>query len=189
MGQAMAAPRGELRIIGGEWRRRRIRFPSEPGLRPTPDRIRETLFNWLGPRVVGSCTLDLFAGSGALGLEALSRGAGHVDFVERSRAVAAALRDNLELLGAAERAEVFQAAALAWLESAAGPYDLVFLDPPFDSGLAPLALERLVARALLSPGHRIYLEQRRGAPAAPGWEVLRHAQAGTVEAVLLKRNG
>src|SRR5512134_933490 len=120
----------QLRIIGGRWRSRRLRFPPLPGLRPTPDRVRETLFNWLTPVIAGARCLDLFAGSGALGIEALSRGAAAVTFVERHPQAVRGLRANLAQLRA-EGARVEQADALLWLRQAPQPFTVVFLNPPF----------------------------------------------------------
>lgn len=186
MGQAMAAARGEVRIIGGEWRGRPLRFPAGAALRPTPGRVRETLFNWLRERVEDARVLDLFAGSGALGLEALSRGAARVQFVERRRAVAAALRANIERLGAGDRAGVYVGDALKWLHASDGPLDLVFLDPPYASGYLPQILEALtVAQALLAPGHRVYIEYGSSCLVPADWEVLRETRAGEVHAALL----
>src|SRR5450432_2048001 len=126
--------RNSVRIIGGEWRGRRINFPDIPGLRPTPDRVRETLFNWLQQAVAGARCLDLFAGSGALGLEALSRGAKALAFVEQAVPAARALREQLMRLGATSRAQVFEMGAARFLRSAGEPFDIVFLDPPFGGG-------------------------------------------------------
>jgi 16S rRNA (guanine966-N2)-methyltransferase len=127
-----------LRIIGGTWRGRRLRFPAGALIRPTPDRVRETLFNWLGARVPGARCLDLFAGSGALGLEALSRGAAHVTFVERDAGAVRELRARLAEWGARD-ALVERGDALAFLAQRAHPFDIVFLDPPFASGLLAVA--------------------------------------------------
>jgi len=127
--------RNRVRIIAGEWRSRLIRFPPAAQLRPTPDRVRETLFNWLGQRLDGLACLDLFAGSGALGFEALSRGARRVVMVERDRTVAAALRESARDLGATG-AEIHESDALAWLARSRETFDVVFLDPPFASDLA-----------------------------------------------------
>jgi 16S rRNA (guanine966-N2)-methyltransferase len=178
-----------LRIIGGEWRSRRIRFPGLTGLRPTPDRVRETLFNWLAPDLAGSRCLDLFAGSGALGLEALSRGAASVTFVEREREAADRLRETATQL-APGRAIVLHADALAWLGGASQPFDIVFVDPPFDSGLLPVALRTLESGGWLAPAARIYLEgpAKTGPPALPaGWILHRSGRAGAVGYHLARR--
>lgn len=173
---------GQLRIIGGRWRGRRLTFPDAGGVRPTADRVRETLFNWLQTAVPGARCLDLFAGSGALGLEALSRGAAEVVFVERDRRLAGRLRDNLATLEAAG-AEVLQRDAEAYLNGPPRPFDLVFLDPPFRHGaLGPLCA-RLAEGGWLAPRARIYLEgeAEAGLPPLPaGWEVLRSKKAGQV---------
>jgi 16S rRNA (guanine966-N2)-methyltransferase len=171
-----------LRIIGGSWRGRKLRFPASAAIRPTPDRVRETLFNWLGTATPGARCLDLFAGSGALGLEALSRGAAHVTFVEHDAAVAAALRARLEEWQATD-ALVERTDALHYLSGAVRPFDIVFLDPPFASDLASRAAARLEERHWLKPGARIYLEcaARDGLPSLPrSWRPLKTKQAGEV---------
>ena len=172
----------ELRIIGGEWRGRRIRFAARPGVRPTPDRVRETLFNWLAPVVEGSRCLDLFAGSGALGFEALSRGAAAATLVESDALSAERLRETISTLGAM-RAIVVQSDALRWLDGPPQPFDLVFLDPPFDSGLLAEAFRKLDSRGWLSPAAHVYLEApaKDGPPPLPaGWTLHRTGKAGAV---------
>lgn len=170
-----------LRIIAGRWRGRKFRFP-QASIRPTPDRVRETLFNWLAPRIEGARCLDLFAGSGALGLEALSRGAASVAFIEQDRAAAASLRQLLEQWQATG-AEVRGAEALQHLATAAPqPYDLVFLDPPFAAGLLA-ATANLLGKGWLAPDARIYVEHARrdalhGFPSH--WRELRSGAAGEV---------
>jgi 16S rRNA (guanine966-N2)-methyltransferase len=178
-----------LRIIGGEWRGRRIRFPGKGGIRPTPDRVRETLFNWLAAAVPGARCLDLFAGSGALGLEALSRGAREATFVELNRENAARLRETVALL-APGRASVVQADARAWLAGPAAAYDIAFLDPPFEAGLLEAALEALAGRGWLAPEAFVYLEMpaKSGEPALPaGWILHRTGRAGAVGYHLARR--
>jgi len=171
-----------LRIIGGIWRGRRLRFPPSPEIRPTPDRVRETLFNWLAARVPGARCLDLFAGSGALGLEALSRGAAHVTFVERDVAAAREISARLAEWGA-RTASVEQADARHFLARAPGaPFDIVFLDPPFASTLADETAARLEQGAWLSDGALIYFEcPSAAAPRVPpGWTSLKAKRAGEV---------
>jgi len=171
-----------LRIIGGSWRGRKLRFPAGAAIRPTPDRVRETLFNWLGAATRGARCLDLFAGSGALGLEALSRGAAHATFVEVNEAAARALRARL-VEWQASNARVERADALRYLTRAAQPYDIVFLDPPFASLLLARAAALLEERHWLSDGARIYVEcaARQGLPPVPqSWQLLRAKQAGEV---------
>jgi 16S rRNA (guanine966-N2)-methyltransferase len=180
-----AAQSRVLRIIGGRHRGRRLQFPPGVEIRPTPDRVRETLFNWLQPRIAGARVLDLFAGSGALGLEALSRGAGHVWFVEQSRraaeAIEAVAREWRETSLTVARAD-----AVRWLEHrpAAAPFfEIVFLDPPYDSDLLSAAATALARSGALAPDARIYVERRARdeLPALPeGWKELRAGQAGEV---------
>lgn len=180
--QANARPAGQLRIIGGEHRRRRLPVLDSPGLRPTPDRVRETLFNWLGMATPGARVLDLFAGTGALGLEALSRGAAEATLVERDARVARALSDNLATLGI-DAAEVVVADAAGYLEagpaSTQPPFSLVFLDPPFRQGLAAPCCAALEA-GWLTEDAWIYVEtESELAPAVPsGWRLYREVHAG-----------
>lgn len=167
----------QLRIIGGAWRGRKFRFPPVESIRPTPDRVRETLFNWLMGRVDGARALDLFAGSGALGLEALSRGAAEATFVERDASVARHLEGVLEALGA-RHARVVNDDALRFLRGPARACDLVFLDPPFDSDLVSQAAAALEAGGWLAPAARIYLELPAAAPVPPLPETLRIVKSG-----------
>ncbi len=179
---------GTLRIIGGRWRGRRVAVPEQPGLRPTPDRVRETLFNWLQPVIAGTRCLDLFAGSGALALEALSRGAEEVVAVERNPAVAGALRALAGKIGA-DGLEVVQADAQAYLERMPRPFDVVFLDPPFGSDLLSSVPGQLEPDWLASPAW-IYLECAPGqddTPLPDAWEIVRHKRAGDVIYRLVRR--
>ena len=172
-----------VRIIGGEWRRRLIHFPGAADLRPTPDRVRETLFNWLGQDLTGETCLDLFAGSGALGFEAASRGARQVVMVERDAQIFRALQTTHTMLVAAQ-VELVKADALTFLRSDARRYDVVFLDPPYHLDL--------IARLLpLLPGHldggaRVYLESDRLQELPEGYELMRQSRAGRVHGVLIK---
>ena len=171
-----------LRIIGGSWRGRKLRFPAVEPIRPTPDRVRETLFNWLGARIAGARCLDLFAGSGALGLEALSRGAAAVTFVERDAQAVRALAATLAAWGA-QGARVERADALAFLAGAPQPCDVVFLDPPFGAGLLGAAAAALERDGWLAPAALIYVEYaaREGLPALPAsWRALKGKRAGEV---------
>ncbi len=161
---------GQFRIIGGQWRGRRLYFPDRGGVRPTPDRVRETLFNWLGQALAGQHFLDLFAGAGALGLEALSRGAAGGCFVERDRRLVAAIRGHLETLGASAPAKVVAGSLPGWLTTTQPTLcDLVFLDPPWDAGLHEPVLRGLVEGQCLHPRARIYVEwrDRAGVPELP----------------------
>jgi 16S rRNA (guanine966-N2)-methyltransferase len=173
---------GGFRIIGGDWRRRRLHFPARAGVRPTGDRVRETLFNWLQPVIAGARCLDLFAGSGALGLEALSRGAAHVTFVDRDPALLAAIEAHLRLLGGADRARCVVADACEFVARPDGAWDVVFLDPPFGEGLlAPVTAA--LAGAGLAAGARVYLEHAASEDLPPlpaGWALQRDARAGNV---------
>ncbi|HZJ81220.1 MAG TPA: 16S rRNA (guanine(966)-N(2))-methyltransferase RsmD [Guyparkeria sp.] len=188
--------RGEqVRIIGGEWRSRRLRFPVAPDLRPTPDRVRETLFNWLGQNVSGWRVLDLFAGSGVLGFEALSRGAAWAGFVEKSPRVARALMSNLELLGAApERFTVWTRDARQWLAApppeAGTGIDLVFLDPPFrQPQLLQEALDRLAEASWLAVDAYLFVEgvEPASLKLPPGLVIHRQTRAGESGSLLLRR--
>jgi 16S rRNA (guanine966-N2)-methyltransferase len=171
---------GTLRIIGGEWRSRLIEFDAEDGVRPTPDRVRQTLFDWLAPLIDGASALDLFAGSGALGFEALSRGAARVSLIEQGAAQVAAMRAAAVRLATGTRAEIVQSEALGWLRGTTQRYDLVFLDPPYGAGLLAPALAALPR--VLKPVHRVYLEWPRGeAPQLPpGYALLKEKGAGQV---------
>jgi 16S rRNA (guanine966-N2)-methyltransferase len=175
--------RNFVRIIGGGWRGRRVRFPDTPGLRPTPDRVRETLFNWLQHSIVYTRCLDLFAGSGALGLEALSRGASEVVFVEQAQLAARTLRDELQRLGGAGRAQVVESGAARFLRTPGEPFDVVFLDPPFASDALAEYVPKLAAGGWVKAGGFVYLEHQRTAgvpPLPPGWELLKSKSAGEV---------
>ena len=180
---AKSAGNNQLRIIGGLWRGRKLNFPDVDGLRPTGDRIRETLFNWLAPDIQGAHCLDLFAGSGALGLEALSRGAKSSLLLEKHPAVAAQLRSNLQLLKA-ENGRVEQVDSLLWLNSAqvSHRFDIVFIDPPFALGLWNAIVTALENRNWLADETVIYLEAPRDTqlqlPA--NWQLHRDKQAGQV---------
>ncbi|WP_207060691.1 16S rRNA (guanine(966)-N(2))-methyltransferase RsmD [Motiliproteus sp. SC1-56] len=183
-------PLNQLRIIGGDWRGRKLSFPDLPGLRPTPDRLRETLFNWLQPWVPGARCLDLFAGSGALGLEALSRGADHATFVEQAPAAAAQLRANLALLGAQD-CKVAAGSLPGWLQQPPErPWDLVFLDPPYRQGLLSDCCALLESQGYLATDAAIYLEaeQELGVPRVPSnWTLHREKRAGQVASYLFLR--
>ena len=179
-----------IRVIGGSMRGRRWRFPDIPDIRPTPDRVRETLFNWLGTHVPNARCLDLFAGSGALGLESLSRGASGVVFVEQHVAIARALEAVIAEWNV-QGAQVVRADAFSYLRGAAQPFDIVFLDPPFAAGLVAPAAAVLEERGWLAPDALIYLESgaREPLPALPqAWEQRKAKQAGEVGYYLYARN-
>lgn len=179
-----------VRIIGGRHRGRRLSFLPGRGLRPTPDRVRETLFNWLRNDLGGAHCLDLFAGSGALGLEAISRGAATVVAVEQRRASVQRLRDNAALLGESDRVTVLQRDALRYLSTAAPhPFDIVFVDPPFAVDCVGRVCEGLVAPGWLSDSAVVYLEQDASHPwpaCPPGWQIEREGRAGQTAQRLLR---
>ena len=145
-----------MRIIGGAWRRRVLKFPDSEGLRPTPDRVRATLFNWLGQELNGLHCLDLFAGSGALGFEAASRGAARVVMIEETPRVIAALRENAEMLENPPQIEIIRRDALQYLASTKAKFDLIFLDPPYNKGWIP-RLEPLLP-GVLNEDAAVYVE-------------------------------
>ena len=186
----LANKKNSLRIIGGQWRGRKLTFPDVEGLRPTPDRVRETLFNWLMPFIRGARCLDLFAGSGALGLEALSRGASEVVMVDSHAEAINCLDDHLKLLGAEDRARLVKADAAVFLETSAdtflgiqtAPFDIIFLDPPYHAGLLQPCM-RSLQNGWLNTGARIYFEANRheDMPELPrGWSLYREKTAGQV---------
>jgi 16S rRNA (guanine966-N2)-methyltransferase len=175
--------RNSVRIIGGGWRGRRVNFPDVPGLRPTPDRVRETLFNWLQHAVAGARCLDLFAGSGALGLEALSRGATTLVFVEQAVAAARALQEHLIRFGGSPKARVVEMGAARYLRTPAPAFDIVFLDPPYGRDALAEYIPMLDAGNWLNVGGLVYLENEKtaGVPALPPhWELLKSKAAGEV---------
>ena len=182
---------GMVRIIGGQWRGTRLPVPDAPGLRPSGDRGRETLFNWLQVPIRGARCADLFAGSGALGLEAASRGAGHVVLLETYRPAAKSLSSVLERLSA-DNAEVINDDALAWLETCpAAALDIVFMDPPFGKGLEHQALEIINRNDLVAECGFLYLESAWGSPPLePGkkWLIHREKRIGEVLMQLFKKN-
>ncbi|HAU19105.1 MAG TPA: 16S rRNA (guanine(966)-N(2))-methyltransferase RsmD [Marinobacter adhaerens] len=174
---------GELRIIGGDWRSRKLRFPDAGGVRPTPARTRETLFNWLAFHLAGSDCLDLFAGSGALGLEALSRGAGQATLVDHTPALAKALRDNLRLLKS-DNGEVVCSDVESYLaQRNRPPFDIVFMDPPFRQGWLEKLFPLLEKQAWIKPGGWVYVEHESElpTPSVPvSWQLHRQKSAGQV---------
>ena len=173
---------GQLRIIGGSWRGRKIDFTTEPGVRPTSDRIRETLFNWLQTTIGDARCLDLFSGSGALGFEALSRGAREVVMVDQSSAVTKQLIANADLLKS-KGAQIEQCVADNYLQRPAQPFDIVFLDPPFEAEAIEYYCVQLESGQWLAPSALIYMERAKGtlAPQLPaGWQLHREKQTGGV---------
>ena len=171
----------KLRIIGGQWRGRKLEFANLPGLRPTPDRIRETLFNWLAPDLADARCLDLYCGSGALGFECLSRGAASVTMVDQAPAVEQCIARNRTLLSC-EQMQFVRADALAWLRETkfAAPYDIVFVDPPYQQMLLAPTLAALQHSHAIREGSWIYTEAPRqlAIPAPTQWDLHRDKQAG-----------
>lgn len=176
----------EVRIIGGNFRGRKLTFPDLPDLRPTLGRVRETVFNWLRADVVGSRCLDLYAGSGALGFEALSRGAGSVTFVDAARTVVRSLNDTAARLGVSDRVEVICGRAQDEVRRGGGPWDIVFVDPPFRHGALAGILDALLAAEVIADGGLIYVEGPRRAALPEGpWRQLKQATAGDTRFGLL----
>lgn len=177
------AKQSTLRIIGGQWRGRKLHFTPAEGLRPTPDRVRETLFNWLAPAINGARCLDLFAGSGALGLEALSRGALSCDFVDTSAAALRQIKHHLQTVQANAAAHCHSMPALAFVERAREPYDIVFADPPFGKGLTEPVCSLLHSAGLINAGGLIYIETAASEPppsVPQPWRLHRDKAAGEV---------
>lgn len=173
----------QVRIIGGRWRGRKLAFTPAEGLRPTGDRIRETLFNWLAPHIVGARCADLFAGSGALGLEALSRGASHCDFVDTSGAALAQITEHLRTLGATDTGACHRVSAQQFLQQATRAYDVVFIDPPFNQKLVDPVCALLAGTRRLSDAACIYVETAIAEPTPevpPDWTLHREKVAGGV---------
>jgi 16S rRNA (guanine966-N2)-methyltransferase len=191
MSMAMSSKQpGTVRIIGGKWRGTRLRVRDLPGLRPSGDRSRETLFNWLQMHLRGAECVDLFAGSGVLGLEAASRGAARVTLLEKSKPAADEIRESLTRLKA-QQVELIQGDALAWLaQCEPHSLDIVFIDPPFGAGLETRALELLTGRHCVREGGFVYVETALDSPGlAPGpdWEIAREQVMGDVRMRLLKK--
>jgi len=185
--QSARSKSGRLRIVAGIWRSRFLDIAEVEGLRPTSERIRETLFNWLAPTLHGSRCLDLYAGTGALGLEALSRGAGEAIFVERSAVAARQLQKNIDVLDARGATVVTQGALDYLQREAPRSFDVVFLDPPFADDLLEETCRLLAAQDLLAAGARVYLEQDRAKPEPrlpDNWKIKKNKTAGNVRYML-----
>lgn len=174
---------GTLRIIGGQWRGRKLPVPESEGLRPTPNRVRETVFNWLRPYIDGARCLDVTAGTGSLCLEALSQGAAEVIMVEQSPAAVTALRKNLHTLGAENQARLQLGDGLAFLQGPVTAVDIVFLDPPFRSDLIARCSELMAQRGWIRPGGLVYIEapgNMEPLPIPHSWELIHSKTAGKV---------
>jgi 16S rRNA (guanine966-N2)-methyltransferase len=176
--------RGQVRLIGGQWKRSVIAFTGTNGLRPTPDRVRETVFNWLGQDLSGLTVLDAFSGTGALALEAASRGAARVVALETNALAAQTIADHVRRLGGAQRMAVIRAEALRWMAQCSEQFDVVFLDPPFAENLYPKLAE--IAPQVLKPSGALYVEAPEPLDAFGDWVQIRHARAGAVHYHLFK---
>ena len=174
-----------VRIIGGRYRRRVLRFPDSEGLRPTPDRVRETLFNWLGQELDGWHCLDLFAGSGALGFEAASRGAARVVMIEQAPKVFAALQENAKMLQNPPEMEIVRRDALQYSASTNAKFDLIFIDPPFRKGW--IARLEPFLPGILNDEAAVYVEAEQKIESLGDWRTVRHGKAGEVHYQLMRR--
>ena len=180
--------KGTVRIIAGEWRSRKLPVADVPGLRPTTDRVRETLFNWLQHSIVQARCLDLFAGTGALGFEAASRSAAEVLMIERDRKAFTSLQQSVEILKT-EKVKIIQADALSWLEKTDQVFDIIFIDPPFDQNLVPETLEKLMRSSCVKKGTLIYLEEKKQTTETmmpKCLKILKQREAGQVRYLLLE---
>lgn len=181
--QSIQQGRGQVRIIGGRWRRRQLTVPDAPGLRPTPDRVRETCFNWLAGELVGARCVDLFAGTGALGFEAASRGAARVLLIERAPEIARHLELQARMLDAGDEVEVLCMDAFVWLAAGGERFDLVFVDPPYGSVDLPALMQELLDAGRLADNARVFVETDATVPCPvfpDRWQVLREQRAGRV---------
>ena len=178
---------GRIRIVGGRWRGRKIQVRDVEQLRPTPDRVRETVFNWLRNHIEGATCLDLFAGTGILGIEAVSRGAAVAVLVEHDRELVISMRMQVETLGS-HALEIVHADALEWLSRCEQVFDIVFLDPPFRSGLVAKSCSTLLERELLGPGGLVYVESEPGLNVdVERFEIVKQSSAGQVQYMLLAK--
>ncbi len=178
----MSAP-GKVRIIAGKWRGRKLDVIDSPGLRPTPDRIRETLFNWLQQEIVAARCLDLFAGTGALGFEALSRGASEVVMVESDVKIVESLKQHAQTFNS-DNQTIQLADGLSWLKQGAQPFDIIFLDPPFQQGYIEKCCELIIQQSLLKSHGLVYIESEKNLQLPDGWKIKKQKNAGQVQSVL-----
>ncbi len=175
----------KIRIIAGKWRGRKLDVINSPGLRPTPDRVRETLFNWLQQEIVSARCLDLFAGTGALAFEALSRGATEVFMIESNPTIVESLKQHAEILGS-EGHTIQLADAKSWLRQGIKGFDIIFLDPPFGEGYIEQCCEAIIEEALLNPGGLVYIESEKQLALPNGWEIRKQTRAGNVQSMLIE---
>ena len=184
--------RGSVRIVAGLWRGRQVSFPGNDSIRPTPDRVRETLFNWLREDIAGAMVLDLYSGTGILGIEAISRGASHVKFVDNNKNSIINIEAHLQKFGAAEQASFLCQSALGVTPFLSeDKFDLIFLDPPYGSGLLQQTLDMLLQSNCLKPETIFYCEKGRRDEFVldDHWDVLKHKKYGAVEVMLLQQKG
>ena len=179
---------GKIRIIAGQWRGRKLDVIDAPGLRPTPDRVRETLFNWLQQKIVDARCLDLFAGTGALGFEALSRGASEVVMVESNPALVELLKQHAAKLHS-EHHVIQLADGLSWLKQGIKGFDIIFLDPPFGEGYIEKCCALIQEQTLLNDDGVVYIEAEKDIVIPEGWAIIKQTTAGNVMSLLVKRNG
>jgi 16S rRNA (guanine966-N2)-methyltransferase len=178
---------GELRIIAGQWRGRKIKFPNESGLRPTLDRVRETIFNWLGPYLAGASCLDCFAGSGVLGLEALSRGAAHAVFIDESKKTMSAIQQNATALDTTTAQMICASLPAGLTQLSPHVFDIVFLDPPYNSKILEICVEMLIKNNLIGSKSILYIEAgaKESIDLPPNWQWLKHKHTATLQFGLL----
>jgi 16S rRNA (guanine966-N2)-methyltransferase len=177
---------GKIRIIAGKWRGRKLDVIDSPDLRPTPDRIRETLFNWLQQEIVGARCLDLFAGTGALAFEALSRGAAEVFMIESNPKIVETLKQHAETLGC-EGHTIQLADATSWLKQGINGFDIIFLDPPFRQGYIEQCCVLIQEESLLKSNGLVYIESEKSIKLPEGWNIKKQTRAGQVQSLLIQR--
>ena len=180
----MGAP-GKIRIIAGKWRGRKLNVIDSPGLRPTPDRVRETLFNWIHQEIVGARCLDLFAGTGALAFEALSRGAAEVIMVESNPKIIESLKQHAETLGC-DNHTIQLPDAMNWLKPGIKGFDIIFLDPPFGQGYIEQCCAIISEESLLNANGLVYIESEKNITLPEGWIIKKQTQAGKVQSMLIE---
>jgi 16S rRNA (guanine966-N2)-methyltransferase len=181
----LSAP-GKIRIIAGKWRGRKLDVIDTPGLRPTPDRVRETLFNWIQQEIVGARCLDLFAGTGALGFEALSRDASEVVMVESNPRIVDSLKQHAETLKS-ENHTIQLADGLSWLKQSTKSFDIIFLDPPFQQGYVEKCCDLIIEESLLNPNGLVYIESEKNLELPDGWQIKKQKKAGQVQSMLIEQ--
>jgi 16S rRNA (guanine966-N2)-methyltransferase len=182
----LAAP-GKIRIIAGKWRGRKLDVIDSPGLRPTPDRVRETLFNWIQQEIVGARCLDLFAGTGALGFEALSRDAAEVVMIESNPKIVESLRKHAETLKS-ENHSILLTDALSWLRQGSKGFDIIFLDPPFQQGYVEKCCNLIIEESLLNAKGLVYIESEKDLALPQGWHIKKQKIAGQVQSLLVEQS-